>query len=153
MFLKAATVILMAVTFSACTPKQDVPNDPKQVLKAYISKSFSVKSSSEKVELVGYLARDAKARLAAWSDDQFRDAFIENKREFVKLVFTEAKSVSPQQTDITYELTYIDQAKGREAKVTQKKLAQLIQDHGKWFISNVQNIKELVEYRHEMSLP
>lgn len=144
-------ILLLALALSGCFQKADLPNDPKSVLTKYISKSFDVKSVEDKKELVGYLTGDAKARLSAWSEDQFREAFMDNKRTFLKLLFTETKpGVNAQQMDITYELSYLDQ---HEAKVTQKKFAQLIQTDGKWLISDVQNIKELVEYRHEMSLP
>lgn len=145
--------LFFGIVLTGCNSQEEVPNDPKKVLTAYISKSFDVKSPTEKQELVNFLAKDAKARLSAWSDDQFREAFIETKREFVKLVFTESKTRTPNDTDITYELTYIDQGKAAGSKVTQKKLAHLIQDQGKWLISDVQSIKELVEYKNEMSLP
>lgn len=152
-FVMMASIVTLFTGFSGCNSRDEVSNDPKKVLTAYISKSFEIKSPSEKQELVNFLAKDAKARLSAWSDDQFREAFIETKREFIKLVFTETKTVSPSETNITYELTYIDQGKAAGSKVTQKKLAHMIQDQGKWMISDVQSIKELVEYKNEMSLP
>jgi hypothetical protein len=153
MFRNIILVIALTLISSSCSRNADVPNDPKKVLNAYISKSFAIKSSSDRAELVGLLTRDAKARLSAWSDEQFRQAFIDSKREFVKLVFTESKNSSPTETNITYELTYLDQSKGSGAKITQKKMAQLVQDQGKWMISDVQSIKELVEYKNEMALP
>jgi hypothetical protein len=153
MFRKITLAIALALITSACSQNSEVPNDPKKVLNAYISKSFAVKGAADRAELVALLTRDAKARLSAWSDEQFRQAFIDNKREFVKLVFTESKNSSPTETYITYELTYVDQNKGSGAKVTQKKMAQLIQDDGKWMISDVQSIKEMVEYKNEMALP
>jgi len=153
MFRKIILAIALTLISSSCSRNADVPNDPKKVLNAYISKSFAIKSSSDRAELIGLLTRDAKARLSAWSDEQFRQAFIDGKREFVKLVFTESKNSSPTETNITYELTYLDQSKGSGAKITQKKMAQLVQDQGKWMISDVQSIKELVEYKNEMALP
>jgi hypothetical protein len=153
MFRKIVLVVSLALISFSCSRDADVPNDPKKVLNAYISKSFAVKGAKDREELVALLTRDAKSRLSAWSDEQFRQAFIDNKREFVKLVFTEAKNSSPTETNITYELTYMDQSKGSGAKITQKKMAQLVQDQGKWLISDVQSIKELVEYRNEMALP
>ncbi len=153
MYRKVILAVSLALIASACSRNGDVPNDPKKVLSAYISKSFSVKGAADRVELVSLLTREAKTRLSAWSDEQFRQAFIDNKREFVKLVFTEAKNSSPTETNITYELTYVDQSKGSGAKITQKKMAQLVQDQGKWMIADVQSIKELVEYKNEMALP
>lgn len=153
MFRRITLAIALVLVSASCSRNDDIPNDPKKVLNAYISKSFSVKGAADRAELVSLLTRDAKARLSAWSDEQFRQAFIDNKREFVKLVFTESKNSSPTETNITYELTYIDQNKGSGAKITQKKMAQLVQDQGKWMISDVQSIKELVEYKNEMALP
>jgi hypothetical protein len=144
----------MAVLWLAgCTTQNENAADPKKALNAYISRSFEIKSPAQKQDLLEYLTRDAKSRLAAWSDDQFREAFMDSKRQFIKLAFIEAKSVSPTETNVTYELSYIDQAKGHDAKVTQKKLAAMVEEQGKWRIADVQNIKELIEYRDEMSLP
>lgn len=147
-------VALAAILAGACTRKSDVQNDPKKVVTEYISRSFSVKSPSEKQEMLDFLTRDAKSRLSAWSDEQFREAFIESKRQFLRLAFTEMKNVSDAEISLTYELSYIDQGKGHDAKITQKKLAQMVKDNdGHWLISDVKNIKELVEYQNEMSLP
>jgi hypothetical protein len=138
---------------ASCTQHAGTKDDPKGRLTEYISRSFSVKGMDDRQELVAFLTGDAKARLLAWSEDQFRAAFIDSKRQFVKLAISEVKSISQTETSITYELTYIDQAKGKDAKVTQKKLCQMNNESGKWFISDVKNIKELIEYRNEMALP
>ncbi len=151
--LQKLLMVLALVSTTACTNHSNVAADPKKVLQEYISRSFAVKSESDRQGLLSLLTREAKSRLSAWSEDQFREAFIDSKRQFVKLAFTEVKAESSQETSITYELSYIDQAKGHDAKVTQKKLAQMVQDQGRWLISDVRNIKELVEYRDEMSLP
>jgi hypothetical protein len=136
-----------------CTQKSENSNDPKQRLKEYISKSFSVRTVQDRAELLTYLTGSAKTRLGAWSDEQFREAFIDSKRQFIKLSFPETKSVSPIEAHITYELTYLDQGKGKDAKVMNKKLCSLVQQQGQWMITEVRNIKELIEYRNEMSLP
>jgi len=145
--------LAMALGSAACSRKAADANDPKRRLNDYISRSFDVRKAEDKEHLLGYLTGPAKTRLAAWSPEQFREAFIESKRKFVKLVFTEVKPVSASETNITYELTYIDQGKSSDAKVTHKKLGQLVQENGAWLIKDVRNIKELVEYQNEMSLP
>jgi len=128
-------------------------DDPKKRLTEYISKSFAVKGAEDRKGLAEYLAGDARTRMTDWSDEQFRQAFIDSKRQFIKLAFREIKTLSPKEMNITYELTYLDQGKGHDAKVTNKKLCQMSLEKGKWFITDVRNIKELVEYRNEMSLP
>ncbi len=150
------TTFLMAVSMllaSACTPRSETSNDPKKRLTEYISRSFSVRNVQDRAELLSYLTGNAKTRLNAWSDDQFREAFIDSKRQFIKLSIPETKIVTPAEANITYELTYLDQSKGKDAKVMNKKLCSMVQEKGVWVISEVRNIKELIEYRNEMSLP
>ena len=149
----ALSLIFLAVSTSSCTHGPESPDDPKGRLQEYISKSFAVRTVEDKKELVAFLTGDSKARLAAWSDDQFREAFIDSKRQFLKMAFREVKQINPTEVSVTYELTYLDQGKGRDAKVTNKKLAQMLRENGKWMVGVVRNIKELVEYQNEVSLP
>ena len=157
-WLPAMVVISGLVTGSACTPKQTAVDDPKHRLNEYISQSFAIKSPQDRGILAGYLTGDAKARIQSWSDEQFRQAFMDSKRQFLKLAFKEEKTVSANEVGVTYELSYQSaysdaQGKNHDAKITNKKLAQMVRENGKWFISDVRNIKELVEYKNEMSLP
>ncbi len=152
----ALALIMLALVLSSgagCTKGPDSSDDPKGRLQEYISKSFAVRTPEDKKELVGYLTGEAKTRLSAWSDEQFREAFIDSKRQFLKLAFREVKQINPSEVSVTYELTYLDQGKGRDAKVTNKKLAQMLKEQGKWVVGSVRNIKELVEYQNEVSLP
>lgn len=146
-------VLVLTLGLGACTQQGGAPNDPKARLQDYISKSFAVTSPEDRKELLGYMTGNAKSRLASWSDDQFREAFMSNRRQFVKLAFRDMKPVSKQEMNITYELTYMDQSKSGDARVTNKKICQMVLDQGKWFIADVHNVKQLVEYKNEMSLP
>lgn len=148
-----AVVMALAAAGVSCTQNAPSSADPKGRLQEYISRTFNAKGPEDRVALLEFLHGDAKTRLSAWSDEQFRQAFIESKRKFGKLLFREAKSISPTEVSITYELTYTDQTHASETTVTNKKLAQMILVDGKWVINEVRNIKELVEYKNEMSLP
>ena len=142
----------LVLAAAGCSGGKQGPDDPKHRLNEYISKSFGVKGVEDRSALASYLTGQAKIRLYAWSDEQFRQAFVDSKRQFIKLVFTETKPVSSDEVSITYELSYIDQGRGHDAKVTNRKLAQMVRENGKWMIRDVSNIKEMVEYRNEMSL-
>ena len=145
--------LLAAAVSGSCTGDRDLTQDPKRRLTEYISKSFAVSGVSDKKSLESYLTGDARARLAAWSDEQFETAFIRSKRQFVKLVVREMKKIADEQVSITYELTYLDQGKGLDVRVTNKKLCTMVLEQGKWLIREVRNIKELIEYRNEMTIP
>lgn len=138
---------------TGCTSSKKAPDTPKDFLQDYISQSFAVNDLKDREVLIRYLTGAAKTRLVAWSDEQFVDAFIKSRRQFVNLSVSEIKTQSPKEVAITYELTYLDQSKGHDAKVTHKKFAQLIRSEEKWLISEVKNLKELIEYKNEMSLP
>jgi hypothetical protein len=156
-------LLWLAVVSAGCTNRQQSDADPRKRVTDYISKSFAVREESDREGLMEQLTGDAKYRLAAWSDDQFRAAFIESKRTFVNLQFHDVKQVTESRYDITYDLVYWDGGRAPEktdasiedalAKVTQRKLAQVVNDRGKWLIADVRSIKELVEYKGEMSLP
>ncbi len=150
---KILLCLLGVLMLASCDNGAKESNDPKMRLNEYISKSFGAKSLEDKNDLMSYLTGEAKSRLSAWSEDQFRQAFIDSKRQFLKLAYTEVKKISPDETDITYEISYMDKAKGNNVKVTNKKMSQLILEDGKWMIRDVHNIKELIEYQNEMSLP
>ena len=84
--------------------------------------------------MVNFLTGEAKRRLDSWSEDQFRQAFVDSHRTFVKLALRESKKVSDTEASITYEITYLDQNRGHDARVTNKKLAVLIRQGEKWLI-------------------
>jgi hypothetical protein len=151
------SALLLLGVLSACTPKQEGQDDPKRRLNEYISQGFAVKTTQDRAQLLAYLTGDAKTRLASWSDEQFRAAFIDSKRQFLRLAFKELKNNSPDEVSVTYELTYESDYADPEggthgAKITNRKLAQLVHKDGQWFISDVRNIKEVVDFKNEMTL-
>jgi len=147
------TFALLTLGLTACTTGKNSLNGPQKALTEYISMSFSVKGIDDRTKLLQFLTGEARTRLEAWSPEQFLEAFIDTKRSFIRLVVVETKPASPTETTITYELTYLDQGKGHNAKVTNKKLCTLILEQDRWVIRDVRNIKELVEYQNEMALP
>jgi hypothetical protein len=149
---KVTLAAALAIGLSGCFGGKPVSNDPKIRLQEYISRSFAVDGPEDRQEMLGYLGGTARTRLAAWTDEQFRRAFIEQKRQFVRLAFKEVKPVSPTEVSVTYELTYLDQTRG-DARVTHRKLSQMVLENQRWVIAEVRNINELIEYRNEMSLP
>lgn len=157
MSLKRIRPIFTALAFAvlvACTSSQNLSgNDPKQRLTEYVNLSFNAHSAGDRDKLLAFLTGGAKNRLLAWSEEQFRQAFIDVDRKFLKLAIREEKRVSSSETNITYELSYNDKAKGADARVTNRRMCEMVLENGKWYIREVHNIKELIEYKNEMSLP
>lgn len=162
-FGRVIWIMALLISFG-CTSQSEKSGDPVQsTLKDYISRSFQVRKVGDRESMLNLLTGDAKARLAAWSDEQFLQAFVDDKREFLKLVILEDKRNSGTEANLTFELTYIDRGRnakdgrssegGRGAQVTNRKLAHLVSQGGKWQIAEMKNIKELVEYRNEMTFP
>jgi len=133
--------------------RTDIKAGPQKRLEGYISKSFSINKVEDRRGLEDYLTGPTKTRLTSWSDDQFKSAFVDSKRIFKNLLIRDVKEVSEKVVSITYELTYIDQKSNAGAKVTSRKVSQMTKLGGIWYISEVRNIKEMIEYTNELSLP
>ena len=148
-------LLLMVVSLClvGCTSSKPNPRDPKKQLSDYISQSFAVRSEEDRNTMLSYLTGNAKQRLAAWSAEQFREAFIETKRQFVRLVIQDSRVSSESEINITYELTYLDQGKGHDARITQRKMARMVDEQGRWLVAEVRNLRELVEYKDDFTLP
>jgi hypothetical protein len=145
-------VIASVFALWGCTDKSG-DYTPKQRLEQYISKSFAVNRVEDREELVKYLVGPTKIRLASWSDEQFRRAFIETQRNFIRLLIREIKEVSQNEVSITYELSYFENPKKVNTRKTARRNAIMIKENGIWFIREVKNISEIIEYSNEMSLP
>lgn len=149
-------VIAMSVGLLSCNKKDKESAVPKERIKAYVEKSFSIKRIEDREELEEFLIGDAKTRLAAWSDQQFEDAFIGKKRKFSRLFFREVKPIHDEEVNITYELTFLDRSEvtqKSDVRITNKKSCQMVKRNAEWYIKSCKNIKQLVEYNHELSLP
>ncbi len=136
-----------------CTKAPVLSPEPVDILKAYIDKSFNIRNTEDRKTLEGYLTGDVKKRLEAWSDEQFKKAFVGSKRKFAKMAIKETQSVSPSEVTITYEIAYQDEGEQHRARVTNKKMSYLQKMADGWKIREVKNLKELIEYQDEMSLP
>lgn len=148
----ATVLATLLLSLPACQKSANV-DSPEGVLKAYIEKSFNIRSVEDRKELEVFLAGNAKQRLAAWSDDQFRQAFIDSQRKFRKLVFHDTKTIGNSQVSITYEVAFQDLSQKKEVLITSLKVATFEKVSGSWRIQDVKNIKETLEYANEMSLP
>lgn len=154
MFKTKNTVILaFCMAFAACTGSQNLPGDPKSRLEQYITKSFAVKQPEDRAVMSEFLTGEAKRRLTAWSDAQFLRAFVETQRTFDRLLIRETRKISASEVNITYEISYVEKVDARSRKVTNRKLANMLLEQGTWYIGEVRNLSELIEFQDELSLP
>jgi len=149
------SIFFAAAALGGCSRSDDASGPPRKVLESYIAQSFAVKSGSDRAALLAFLTSDAKIRLAAWSEEQFLEAFVNSKRQFLKLAIKEEKEISARESTVVYEIAYVDQSRGKDAKVTSKKLCLFTRDAkgGPWLVAEVRNLQELIEFSREMSLP
>lgn len=138
---------------AACQSQPQGTRDSVSQLTDYISKSFAIKSVRDRKNLLEFLTGNARMRLEAWSEEQFSKAFVETHREFLKLDLKEVKNLSPTETTLTYEVSFRQGKPGAETIVTNKKLCYMVKDSTAWRIRDVRNLKELVVFQNEMTLP
>ena len=104
---------------TSCTTAVNPAGDPTKRLSDYISRSS--RSGRRGPRYPGeFLTGEAKQRLVAWSEEQFLMAFVDSKRQFLKLAIAEQKAISENETNVTYELSYIDQNHGSRCQSHQQ---------------------------------
>ena len=145
-------VVLALLMLAGCTSKVD-DQTPAKTLESYIEASFNVQGVQDKVKMENLLTGDTKQRLSIWSDEQFLKAFIETKKKFGTLKILENKKVNDQEVVITYELSFREGEKEKQAQITQRKLCTLVLIEGGWKIKEVRSQRESIEYLSELSLP
>lgn len=142
-----AAALLLAL--GACT-KQDAPVAPREVLSKYVSSAFGVKAVSDLAELKQYATGQALAELNGLEKDTelFNRTFVEqNIQSASSLKIRDERKVDEARYSITYELAYRDSKKDTgDNTVTIKKHAMFAKQDGKWLISEVQNLKTVVEH-------
>lgn len=153
--LKIFSLIFLVFVGMACKEKYSgLGTTPQDRIKEYVELSFSVRTAEDRQKLESFLVDEAKKRLEGWSKPQFEKAFIQNHRKFLKLAFLEEKSVSTSETQITYEMTFTEgEDPKHSSRTTLRKACQMVLQGDRWFIRDCRNIKQLVEYQDELSLP
>lgn len=145
-----ATALAAALLITTGCERGSGNSTAEQTVRGYIETSFAVRAPGDKAKLLAFLGGDAKARLEAWSDDQFANAFLDSKRKLGELRFREVRNPSAAEALVTYELSYTD---GKLARRTQRKIAELLLVKNAWQITKVQNLRETVEYQNELTVP
>ena len=137
---------------SSCTSnKVTGTNTPQKVLSDYVARSFSVQGVPEKPKLLELATGEVKETLEKMSDAEFRAYFVDSKREFTGLKVRDERKISEDRYSITYELSFNSKTAESFDKITNKKSALFVQKDSKWLISEVKNIKTLIEHQNEFS--
>jgi hypothetical protein len=137
---------------SACVGGPE-ESTPVKVLEHYVQASFHAMGVQDKKVMESLLTGDTKARLEAWSEEQFKKAFIDERKTFKELRILENRKVSASEVILVYELSYQQGPKEKEVRITQRKLGTLVREQQDWKIKEVRNIRESIEYLEELSLP
>ena len=145
-------LLFIWIGFAACTSKTG-DQTPVKTLESYVQASFNVNGIEDKARMEDMLIGDTKQRLQVWSDEQFLKAFVETKKKFGTLKILENRKVNDQEVALTYELSFREGEKEKEAKITQRKLCMMVLVDGAWKIREVRSQRESIEYLSELSLP
>ena len=145
---------------TGCTGKQPGVNTPQRALSEYVGITFAVKTASDKTKLMSYMSGEAREKLAALPDAEFERYFVESKKEFVSLKVRDERKLSEDRYALTYEITYNSRGPAIDPlihqigmnRVINKKHVIFVKDSGRWLISEIQNLKTLIELKDETNL-
>lgn len=148
-FFSGLSAIVTLILLNSCQ-RTAGKSSAEQTVRSYIETSFAIHAAGDKAKLSAFLGGDAKSRLQAWSDEQFAAAFLDQKRKLGELKFREVRTPSAAEALVTYELTYTD---NKQARRSQRKVAELSLVQNTWQIMKVQNLRETVDYQNELTVP
>lgn len=158
MWTKTLAVAALASVMACTGGNKGGAETPQRVLSEYVSRSFAVKAPVEKSKLLELTTGEVKKAIEQLDEAAFRSYFIDSKRDFLGLKVKDERKVGDGQYSITYELSYMSRglpvatsAEPSVDRVTNKKHALFVNQDGKWLISEVKNLKTLIEHQNEMS--
>lgn len=149
--------LIILIFLVGCT--KTTQESPQKVLTTYVSSSFAINSISDKNKLIGLTTGEVREALEKLDEDSFKNYFIDSKKEFLSLKIKDERKLSDVRYSITYEITYISKSSLPSAlgggqttdKVTNKKHALFTNQAGRWFISEVKNLKTFIEHQNELT--
>lgn len=129
---------------------------PQKILSEYVSRSFAVKGTPDKSKLLELTTGEVRKTIDSMDEQSFKNNFLEKNREFIGLKVRDERKLSEEKYSITYELTYQTKANVVDGTpsndtVTNKKHAIFEKKEGKWLISEVKNLKTMIEHQNEIS--
>lgn len=153
-FLLLSKVLII----TACTQNgSNQPNSPQHTLSEYVSRSFGVSAPVDKLKLLELTTGEVKKTIDSLSELEFRENFLNSKREFRSLKIKDERVVNDSQYSITYEISFSKTTQSPDSKdpmvdlITNKKSAVLVKSGDHWLISEVKNLKTFIEHQNEMS--
>lgn len=150
-------VHVLAFTFSlgfflfGCTSSKQALDGPQQTLAQYVQKSFSLRSFSDRDELINLTTDEVKEVLEGMDEASFKEYFVASQRSFVSLKIKDERKLNEDKISVTYELTYKTDKNGVKDTITNKKHAIFLRKDGHWLISKVTNLKTFIEHHNEIS--
>lgn len=138
--------------FTACTKKIDSGAvSPEKTLTAYVQVFFAMEAPADRLKLNDFLTGESLKRTAEWSEADFHQQVVENKKKFSKLKILDQKLFGEDQANLTYEIEYVEAKTG--AKVLQKKLALMKKEGDQWKIRDARNLSQLIEFPETEVMP
>jgi hypothetical protein len=150
MLRKSWVAVVGMVVIAGCTGK--VGKDTAQAtLSEYIARSFALKSFEDRKKLEELTTGEVKTALDKMTEQEFKHTFQDEKRDFISMKIRDERKLAEDRFSITYELTYNNKTQTSQDQVTNKKHALMVNEGGKWLISEVRNLKTFIEHQNELS--
>ncbi|MBF0440661.1 MAG: hypothetical protein HQK54_02040 [Oligoflexales bacterium] len=125
---------------------------PEEVVEAYLDISLNMTDLSEKEMLLELTTGALHTAIVQASDDTLKKAFIDKNYELVSYSVVERRDRTPRETEITFELVYLNLGDSRELtpekapKISTENTVSVIKDKKKWYIRDVVGKKTEIDF-------
>jgi hypothetical protein len=126
---------------------------PEQVVEAYLDLSFNMKDVGDRELLLDLTTGNLKAAIEGAAPDTIKAAFIERRYEIQNYSVVERRDRTPRETEVSFQLTYLDLGGGKDAKaakdapkVTTENTVSVVRQGGVWLIRDVLGNKTAIDF-------
>ncbi len=146
----ALTGFLITGCTNMCGAKRSTMS-PEQVVEAYLEKALNLKDVSERDQLIEYTTGNLKAAIESASPETIKAAYVDRAYKLDNYSVIERLDRTPRETEITFQLTYLDVVPASKAteeapKVTTENTVSLIKESGMWLMRDVIGNKTSIDF-------
>jgi hypothetical protein len=148
--LAACSLVLTGCT-SMCG-KSRASLSPEQVVEAYLDVALNMNDVSERDLLLDYTTGNLKAAIEAASPEVIKAAYVDRQYKIEKYSVVERRDRTPRETEITFELSYVDMGTNKKATsetaptVTTANTVSVVKESGVWLMRDVLGNKTTIDF-------
>lgn len=148
------TYLAIILAFAGCTKMCGVTRgdlSPEQVVEAYLDIALNMSNVDQRDLLLTYTTGNLKDSIRKASKETIQRAYVDREYEIQSYSVVERRDRTPRETEITFQLTYLDMGEEKTDKanapvVTTENTVSALKKDSVWYIQDVLGNKTSIDF-------